>query len=248
VPVGRYIAFASLLLSALSPGGAARAADILFNDGMPHVIDDGAYADEDVVVRNVGCPPTLEDPKWHPCPEPWGPPTALSLAEGGSVYELYARETSTVTVSGGEALSGLRARNSSTVALTGGAVKVLDCSMSSSATVSSGTIHSIHTASFATVTVSGGDVRFVTSFNWSRVTLSGGSRLAMLEAKGSSVITLVGSGFAVDGVPVPYGDLAAPTGFLTGTLASGDRLNETLFYQGGGSYTGTIRLVPLPGE
>jgi hypothetical protein len=44
---------------------------------------------------------------------------------------------------------------------------------------------------------------------------------------------------------VPYGDLSALTGTLTGTLWSGDSLNAT-FHQGGGAYTGTITLVPEP--
>jgi hypothetical protein len=54
----------------------------------------------------------------------------------------------------------------------------------------------------------------------------------------------VGRGFAVDGNPVPYGDLSALTGTLTGTLASGDPVNN-VFHQGGGFYTGTITLAPL---
>jgi hypothetical protein len=55
----------------------------------------------------------------------------------------------------------------------------------------------------------------------------------------------------VDGSPVPYGDLAAVYGTLTGTLTSGDAI-DNIFYQGGfdggGEFvaTGTIRLVPEP--
>ncbi len=59
------------------------------------------------------------------------------------------------------------------------------------------------------------------------------------------------NGFAVDGVPVPYGDLSATEGSLTGVLDSGHAL-DNVFVQGGGhrpgvgSYNGTIRLVPAP--
>jgi hypothetical protein len=73
------------------------------------------------------------------------------------------------------------------------------------------------------------------------VTMSGGTVVGELFANDSSTITIVGRDFEVDGVPVPYGDLTAQTGTLTGTLASGDPINN-VFYQGGGDYTGTITL------
>ena len=56
---------------------------------------------------------------------------------------------------------------------------------------------------------------------------------------------MVGAGFEVDGIPVPYGDLTALTGTLTGTLLSGDSLYAE-FGQGSSYYTGTITLVPEP--
>jgi hypothetical protein len=43
----------------------------------------------------------------------------------------------------------------------------------------------------------------------------------------SSSVTIVGRRFEVDGVPVSYGDLAALTGTLTGTLASGDPVDNS---------------------
>jgi hypothetical protein len=55
----------------------------------------------------------------------------------------------------------------------------------------------------------------------------------------------VGGNFEVDGVPVPYGNLTAETGTLTGILASGDPINNG-FWQGGGVYTGTITLEYAP--
>jgi hypothetical protein len=55
----------------------------------------------------------------------------------------------------------------------------------------------------------------------------------------------VGHGFEVNDSPVPYGDLTALFGRLTGTLASGEPI-DNIFYQGGGSYTGTITLIPEP--
>ena len=78
------------------------------------------------------------------------------------------------------------------------------------------------------------------------LTMSGGMLVGaerFVTATGSSLIRLIGTDFAVDGSPVPYGNLTATSGLLTGTLASGDLL-EAEFDQGGGSYTGTITLSP----
>jgi hypothetical protein len=55
----------------------------------------------------------------------------------------------------------------------------------------------------------------------------------------------MGYGFEVNDSPVPYGDISELFGRLTGTLASGESL-DNIFYQGGGGYTGTIRLIPEP--
>ncbi len=75
--------------------------------------------------------------------------------------------------------------------------------------------------------------------------MSGGTVWQRIWAGGSSVIEIIGSDFMVDGVPVPYGDLTAQTGTLTGTLASGDAIDNT-FFQGGyqGEASGTISLLP----
>jgi hypothetical protein len=86
----------------------------------------------------------------------------------------------------------------------------------------------------------------------STITMNGGTFWTYLAAHNASTITIVGRNFAVDGVPVPYAALTAQTGTLTGTLASGDPINN-VFYQGGydavppctsSPCTGTITLAP----
>jgi len=69
-------------------------------------------------------------------------------------------------------------------------------------------------------------------------------------ALGASTITIFGSDFEVDEVPVSLGDLSALGGALTGTLPSGSSF-YSVFYQGGTSClattcTGTITLAPEP--
>jgi hypothetical protein len=73
-----------------------------------------------------------------------------------------------------------------------------------------------------------------------------GGSVDVLYAYDSSTITIAGCYFAVDGSPVPYGDLTAQTGTLTGKVASSVHPIDSAFSQGGGSYTGTITLVHAP--
>jgi hypothetical protein len=93
--------------------------------------------------------------------------------------------------------------------------------------------------------VQGGAARFLAVQDSSTVTMTGGTLLGDLRAADTSTITIVGRNFEVDGVPVPYGDLTAEIGTLTGTLASGDPIDNT-FWRGG-----TLTLVksaePPPG-
>ena len=65
----------------------------------------------------------------------------------------------------------------------------------------------------------------------STVTIRGGVIAAVpqgpfdIHAEEASSINISGSGFAVDGVPVPFGPIAATTGTLTGILASGEAID-----------------------
>lgn len=126
----------------------------------------------------------------------------------------------------------------------GASVLRLDVLDSSSAHLSGGTVSSIvRTRSTASVMMSGGTVLdTIHTLNASRFTWTGGSIGGGLEAHETSVITVVGGDFRVDGAPVPYGDLSAQTGTLTGTLASGEPVDNA-FFQGGGSWQGTVTLV-----
>jgi hypothetical protein len=65
--------------------------------------------------------------------------------------------------------------------------------------------------------------------NAARINIHGGFFMGSLFdpdfcAESDGVITIFGSEFAVDGVPVPFGDIAVATGLLTGTLEDGSKL------------------------
>jgi hypothetical protein len=134
-----------------------------------------------------------------------------------------------IEVVDGASVSRLEAHDTSSITLVGGTVSsIVRIRASGSVTMTGGTVlDTIHALASSTFTMTGG-------------TVSGA-----FEAHDSSVITLVGRSFRVDGSPVPYGDLTALNGTLTGTLASGDPV-DNVFYQGGASWAGTITLVEAP--
>lgn len=153
--------------------------------------------------------------------------STIEMSGGTVKYSLKAYDSSHITMSGGTVTNSLTAHGSATITMTGGTVDsyYLRANESSNVTISGGTVDWLLAQGFSTVTVSGGTIR------------------NELVADGAATITIVGQGFAVDGVHVPYGDLTALTGTLTGTLASGDPVDNA-FFQGGGDHTGTIALAP----
>jgi len=239
--------FSAHLIAALAMilgvGSAARAAIIVINDGMSHVIDDDTYASDSVYAQNVGCNVTVQDP----CVSP-GAPTAIAFVPGGAVSGLAASESSSVTMSGGTVEYDLFAFGTSTVTMSGGTVWDDVTAYDFSTIIMSGGVvnDTVNPRDLAHITMTGGTVlTWLYSEGSSTLTMSGGWVAEGLRALDSSTITIVGYDFAVNGVPVPYGDLTDPVGRLTGTLASGETI-DNIFYQGDGDYTGTIRLVPEP--
>ena len=171
--------------------------------------------------------------------------SATFTMSGGWVEILRAAGSSTVTMKDGTVGQELEASMSSTVTMSGGTVEVLTtASDSSTVTMSGGTVGSLLGRHSSSVTMNGGKVRHgLSASDTSTFTVNGGSVEEWIWASDLSTITVTGTRFAVDGSPVPHGDLSAQTGTLTGRLASGDPIYNT-FNQGGGGYTGTITLAP----
>jgi hypothetical protein len=175
---------------------------------------------------------------------------------GGEVDRLNAYDSSTITMSDG-VMGRLVAYDTSTVRMSGGGAEGISLSGSATVILSGGTVSSYLVADdSSTFTMNGGEAGVISSAGSSTVTLSGGAVGTevgdRLVANDSSTVTIIGNRFRVDGGPVPYGDLSAQAGTLTGTLESEDPIN-IMFYQGGWTEypctdqtpcSGTIRLAP----
>jgi len=186
---------------------------------------------------------------------------SLFTIHAGTVHYLDAQNASGVTMYGGTVGGGavgddLNAWDFSDVKLLGGNVTgYLNVGDYSTVTMVGGTVDLDFDSWFeANAVLSGGTVTGdIDAWDSSSFTWNGGTVAGEVFAGDTATLTIDGTDFQVDGVPVPMGDLSAMTGVLTGTLESGDPINNT-FYQGGHDYygdsswfvTGTITLVPEP--
>lgn len=212
------VAFALGIVLALLAARPASTATVVINNGLappnPDNVIEAAnsFPVDSVYVQNVGCNATLEDP----CAMP-GDPTSVELTAGGSVgLDLRAYESSSVTMSGGSVGANLAAFDSSAVTMSGGSVAEFLDALGSS-----------------TVTLSGGSVGLdLAALDSSAVTMSGGALGGVFYAYASSTITIVGTDFMVNGVPVGFGPIEAMSGRLTGTLASGEPIDNVFCHDG----------------
>lgn len=135
--------------------------------------------------------------------------------------------TTVALVDGGVIGENFEPMDTSTILMSGGSI-----------------VGDINTFQSATVTITGGSVgQVLQAGDSSTVTLRGGTVGSTLTAAGSSTFVIAGSDFKLDGVSVALGDITAFAGVLTGTLESGDSLNNAFVR----SSLATITLVPEPG-
>jgi len=215
------LAVASALI--LGAGGAAHAAII---------IDNGLDCSNpgNVIDQNTGDGVEVYD-------APAGAPTQVCLVDGGSLGagDLAIFDSSSVMMTGGSVGDAVTARDLSSFTMSEGSVP-----------------GGLYSQDGASVTMSGGLVEstLFASGESSMMIEDGTLAASSIYARDSSSITIFGSDFEVDEVPVPLGDLSALRGTLTGTLPSGSSF-YSVFYQAGascaaGTCTGTITLAPEP--
>jgi len=196
-----------------------------FDDGKTHEID---YPINDYVfVKNSSS----------------GTSTTLKLLPNGTVNNyLYALEDSQVTISGGSVNQYLYACDDSRVTLSSGAVgRSLITRENSKVTLSGGVVNNILEAlENSEITFSDGSVNNnLEACDNSKITISGGSISGTIYAgynsDANSTLIISGRSFAIDGNSVGDGEYLAsdfPSGHITGTLESGDLLDNDFKIRG----------------
>ncbi len=188
-----------------------------------------------------------------------GGDVTISGGTVGDGFEAYAG--SAVKMSGGSLGKAVYARSGSTFNISGGSVGQMFTSSDSVINISGGTIGD-HTWARGEVVVSGGKVgdRFL-ALGGSQVTILGGE-MGSIDASDDSHVTVVGSGFLLDGHPIDglekpgdivlFGVGGNPfMGTLTGTLLDRSEISLQLTYDtligfSPGARLQVIHAVPEP--
>jgi hypothetical protein len=235
-------------------------ATVVFNDGGTHTVDWAIY--DYVWVRNstLSQPTTLNLATGgfiSQCLDIYD--SSRANVSGGSIHHsLDAYDSSQVNISGGSFGGSLIADFSSQVRISGVSIdESLFAYKNSQVSISGGSIHhSLIAYEYSQVSISGGSISedLLASGNnqvsisggsiggglnvyaFSQANISGGSIGGGLYALNSSQITIYGSGFNY-----PYGTLTG-RGLLTGTLASGEIINNAFYVYS----NARIVLVPEP--
>lgn len=169
---------------------------------------------------------------------------------GGSIGRyLHVQDSTRTNISGGSIDMYLQAYGTSEIDISGGSIQALIACDSSRTSISDGTVDGLYAYDTSQVDISGGSIgQALTARGGSNVEVSGGSIGGAIQAgPGSSLMTLVGTDFAINGTPVGYGEYGTGGqdwvhGALTGTLADGGSLsNEFFIYDGC-----RIALIPEP--
>ncbi len=225
------------VLPAFSYGGYT-----YFNDGGTHNID------------------YLISPHVYVDYEAPGMQTTVNLLAGGSVgqgsgWNLYGYNDCHINVSGGAIGGYLYAFDNSQVDISGGWIgEGLEALDNSQVVFSGGTIgRELHAHGSSQVDISGGTIDFhLYTYDNSQVNISGGTiGSSYLLVENSSVLSIEGSDFAVDGQLFGYGELSSIYGGswldegwrrLTGTLASGGTIDNDFAI----GHDASIVLIPEP--
>ncbi len=192
----------------------AMAADVYIDDNTPHAFNDDTYQGSSV---------------WLDYNTANYPGTLVNLVNGGVLTDLWAYNSSTVTMSGGLVGRYLGAWNDSTVTMSGGSVGYLNVHENATVTVNGGTIGSVLEAyDDGTIYLDG--IGFeVTDEDDNTTSLSYGNKL-------SDFVSLIENG-----------EHDYYFGFITGTLsADGSALNSLFQIFNTGEYAGTGDIIIIP--
>lgn len=181
----------------------------------------------------------------------------VSVSGGSIRYSLASQDYTWINISAGSMFDGLWASGNTQVTISGGSIGQphygLNASDSAQVTITGGLILGYLYASGNTqIAMSGGSIAaHLRASGNSQVTFSGGTIGETIYAGSGylpdACITFIGTDFAINGTPVGYGEFDTRGhdsihGTLTGTLASGDYLNNEFYIYGDSS----IVLIPEP--
>lgn len=226
--LGLNLLLASGLVCTAAASGAVELAD-----GGDHVIASDVYAADRVDVRDA-----LD-----------GSPTKLVVSSGSVIRYLVLHDHSELVMEGGRLVDGLTATDDARVTVAGGIIdgvyttgdrsvhrirggemRVLRVSGGTSE-IEAGHVDAID-ATYGRLIIRGGEFggldplfQSLLVSGWARCDVYGGRFLAPLRGRSyGGQLRIVGSAFAVDGLPVPFGLLLDSGSELSGVLASGEAL------------------------
>jgi hypothetical protein len=203
-----------------------------FFDGQVHEINSGNSTGEEEIIRvDYGYP---------------GVGTTLDIVVGGKIREdCLAFENSKVNLLGGEITGNLFVSDNCRAVVYGGSIgEFLHSHSNSWVTVLGGVVGTeVDAFDNSRIDISGGIFSYVRSDGYGQLNISGGIFSNELRATQDSIMTIYGTDFAIDGISVGYGPITAASGVLTGTLASGELINNDFYV----FENADIILVPEPG-
>lgn len=168
----------------------------------------------------------------------------VEMSAGQIGFYLRGWNSSSITFSGGHVAEQLWVHDSASLLVTGGLVPNAYATGSSTVSMLGGHVSSWTFTGSSTASIEGGSLWQLSTGGTANVIVSGGSftpSAPSFSISDESVLTLVGSGFAIRGLGA-LGEVAAQSGHLTGTLASG----ETIAFHFNRAPGATLLLVPEP--
>jgi hypothetical protein len=162
-------------------------------------------------------------------------------------YNILASDKCIVNMTGGNVVHDIVIMNEAELSFSNSSASDISTYHNSKSYIESGTIgRSCYTYDNSQLIISGGTINEnLRVFDSSLVDFSGGLVGGDLIAAYSSVLTIYGSDFAINGISVGYGEYFASdysNGHLTGTLVWGDALDNDFVIQD----TASIVLIPEP--
>lgn len=202
-----------------------------FCDGQVHEINSGNSTGEEEIVRvDYGYP---------------GMGTTLNVVTGGKIAEdLLVFENGKANIMNGEITKNLFVFDDSRAVVYGGTIgEGLFSGGNSWVTVLGGIVGiEVDALENSRIDISGGIFNYVIAGGYGELNISGGTFKNELTVIDDSIMTIYGTGFAINGLSVGYGPITASSGILTGTLASGELINNNFICE-----NANIVLVPEPG-